>query len=223
MSIPLAKVADEAQLMAVKPYLHARSCVLVGAAPLTAPIDVTPDDVVVPINGAISSAPRADVWFVGSKADDTTKHRAFMRPMHRLMLHQATGRRVTHAVFLRGPKVASEQGTLELLRRLPCQVDAWSVLDKPTKRWIEAQLCARQADKEPCSSGVLAAACALWCGASSVRLVGFSLLPGYHYIKEPRPPTWWRDHVRADARALAALRQRYGAVLSGDIVESVAA
>jgi hypothetical protein len=221
--LPLALVADVAQVDQLRPLLEARSCVLVGSAPLSAPVAVAPDDVVVAINGAISSAPRCDVWFVGSKAHDKPKHHAFMRPLHRLMLEQARGRHVPHAVFLRGPKVASEPYTLKTLRQLDCTIDAWSVIDKPTKRWLEGELCARRDDKQACSSGILAAACALWCGAASVRLVGFSLAPGYNYITEKRPPSWWRDHVESDRRALVALRQRYGSMLCGSLVEAVAA
>lgn len=221
--IPLATVADVGQIDELRPHVQGRSCVLVGSAPLTAPIDVEADDVVIPVNGAISSAPRADVWVLGSKEQDKLANHVFMRPLHRKMLEQGRGRRASHVVLLRGPKVESERYTIETLRRLSCEVGTWSVLDKPTKRWLEGEVCGRRSDKEPCSSGILAVACALWCGAASVRMVGFSLKPGYHYVKNERPPSWWRNHVAADARALTALRSKYGETLSGEILKAVAA
>ena len=121
--------------------------------------------------------------------------------------------------MLRGPDKATEQDTLAALTRLACTVEAWSVLDKPTKQWLEHTLCGRPGDKEPCSSGILATAIALWCGAASVRLVGFSFTPGYHYLPKERPQAWWRNHIAADRRALQTLRGRYGAQLSGAILK----
>lgn len=221
--IPLATVADEAQVERLRPQVEGRACVLVGSAPMSGRVTVEADDVVVPINGGISSAPRADVWFLGSKEQDKPSNHLYMTPLHRQMLEQCRGRRAGHVVLLRGPKRPTEAYTLDTLRRLSCAVDSWSVFDKPTKLWIERNLCDRKKDTHPCSSGVLAAACVLWCGASSVRLEGFSLAPGYHYVTVERPKTWWRNHVEADTRALVALRARYGAALSGSILDTVAA
>jgi hypothetical protein len=138
------------------------------------------------------------------------------------MLHQAKGRTAAHVLFLRGPKEESEKDTLAALAHLGVQYHQWSVLDKPTKLHLEKTLCARD-EKHPCSSGILATAMALWCDAASVRMVGFSLSPGYQYIKDQKPQSWWRNHIPADRRALQALRARYGAVLSGEIVQAVAA
>lgn len=221
-TIPLATVPDLAQVEGLRPRLNSRHCVVLGSAPLSAPATVDADEILIVVNGAISSALRTpDLWFLGSKAQDKPGN-IFMRPLHRTMLEQARGREAGHIVLLRGPKVASERDTLAALDKLKCRYASWSVFDKPTKLFLERETCARL-DKDPCSSGILAAACALWCGATSVRLVGFSFTPGYHYLQKERPMRWWRGHVDADARALRALRGRYGERLSGDLVQAVAA
>jgi hypothetical protein len=217
--IPLAKTADPTQVERVRELLADRACVVVGSAPLTSKhADVQPGELAIPVNGGISSlAGAADLWVVNSKAQDAPG--MLIRPLHKLMLEQASGRTVGHLLMLRGPKVMSEQGTLATLKALRCRHNTWSVLDKPTKRWLEGELCARVDDKKPCSSGILAVAIALYCGAASVRLVGFSFTEyGYHYPTKEKPASWWRDHVTADRRALAALQQRYGR-LSGEIVQ----
>lgn len=218
---PLATVADVAQVEAIRGHVQGRACVIVGAAPLRAPVPISTSDVVVAINGAISSVPRVDLWFLGSKESDKPGDPS-IKPLHRQMLEQARNRQAGHVVFLRGPKRPTEHYTLGWLSKLQCTVQTWSVLDKPTKRWMERELCARKHDTKPCSSGILAVACALWCGAQSVRLEGFSFLPGYHYVTE-HPQRWWRDHVDADRRAVKALSARYGDRLSGDLIAQAVA
>ncbi len=220
--IPLALLADPAQVDALRPFVANRNCVVIGSAPLaTRHAEIQPHELTIPVNGGISSLKGpADVWAVNSKQQDAST--ALMRPLHRTMLEQGSNRSVQHILLLRGPKVASERSTLEMLKSWRCAYQSWSVLDKPTKRWIEGELCARADDKKPCSGGILATALALWCGASSVRLVGFSFTPGYHYIKNDHPQTWWRDHVAADKRALAALQQRYPGLVSTPMLHAVA-
>lgn len=226
MTIPLAKVADPTQVGRVRDLLEGRACVVVGSAPLKTPVaEVAETEVAIAVNGGISSLPRAaDLWVVASRPQDRPGH-GQIKPLHKTMLHQAKGRTAGHVLFLRGPKDASEQDTLAMLLQLGCRHHTWSVLDKPTKRWLEGELCARSSDKHPCSSGLLATAIALWCGAASVRMVGFSLTPGYHYISSSKQPPqrWWRNHVEADRRALQALQARYGTQLSGAILKQVAA
>lgn len=223
MTIPLATVPDLSQVERVRPLLEGRACVVLGSAPLSTPTaDVADDELIVAVNGGIGAAPReVDLFVVGSKHWDKPMQ-IEARPLHKQMLQQAAGHAVWHALLLRGPKEATEGHTLAVLQQLRCAVVEWSVLDKPTKLFMEQSLCGRVSDKEPCSSGILAVAIALSCGAS-VRMVGFSWKPGYHYLRRPNPPTWWRSHVEADRRALVALRARYGAALSGALVEAVAA
>lgn len=224
--LPLAKQADLGQVERVRDLIDGRDCVVVGSAPLkSAHADVSDSEIVIAVNGGISSVARAvDLWVVASRPQDRPGS-GQIKPLHKTMLHQAKGRTAGHVLFLRGPnaKDASEVHTLAMLETLGCRVGTWSVLDKPTKRFMEGELCARVSDKEPCSSGILTVAVALWCGAASVRMVGFSLTPGYHYIQKERPQSWWRNHVRADQRALRALLARYGSMLSGDILQRVAA
>jgi hypothetical protein len=187
-------------------------------------VEVADSDVVIAVNGGISSVPRAvDLWVVSSRPQDRPGYAA-IKPLHRAMLDQAKGRTVGHVLMLRGPKAkdASERDTLAALDIRKCRYNTWSVLDKPTKLWLETKLCARIHDK-PCSSGILATAIALYCGAASVRMVGFSFTPGYAYLPKQRGASWWRNHVDSDRRALRALQARYGSTLSGDILEKVAA
>lgn len=223
MRIPLATVPDLSQVERVRELVEGRACVVVGSAPLpTATADVAEREVVIAVNGGISSAPGAvDLWVVASRSQDKPGS-GKIKPLHKAMLHQAKGRTVGHVLFLRGPKDASEPETLAALKELGVRHHSWSVLDKPTKLYVEKGFCARL-DNKPCSSGILAVAIALWCEAASVRMVGFSLKPGYHYIHKERPQSWWRNHVEADQRALKAMRLRYGAILSGSILEAVAA
>lgn len=223
MTLPIATVADPSQVERVRDLLEGRSCVVVGSAPLAQrSADVAETDVVIAVNGGISSAPGAvDLWVVSSRSQDKPGS-SRIKPLHKAMLHQAKGRTVGHVLFLRGPKEASEGDTLAALALLGVRHHTWSVLDKPTKLWMETTLCART-EKHPCSSGILATAIALWCGASSVRMVGFSFVPGYHYITKERPASWWRNHVPADRQALKALRARYGSALIGEILSQVAA
>jgi hypothetical protein len=227
MKLPIATVADPAQVERVRDLLSGRSVVVVGSAPLsTKTAEVSDGEVVIAVNGGISSVARAvDLWVVSSRPQDKPGNAA-IKPLHRTMLHQAKGRTAGHVLMLRGPKAkdASEKDTLAALDLLGCRYDTWSVLDKPTKLDIETRLCARRA-KEPCSSGILATAIALECDAASVRMVGFSLAPGYHYINDKKQPPqrWWRNHVEADRRALRALQARFGSKLSGSLLEQVAA
>lgn len=219
--VPLARVPDLAQIERVRPLLEGRSVAIVGSAPLSTTLaPLAGDEIAVPVNGGISSTDGVvPLWVVGSKLKDLPT--ASTTPLHAQMLAQAQGRAVDHVLLLRGPKIATEAATLAVFSRLGCSYQSWSVLDKPTKRWIEGELCGRRDDKQPCSSGILAAAIACWCGAARVRLVGFSLKPGYHYIKHEQPQNWWRDHVQADRRAIKALKADYA--IWGDIVASVLA
>ena len=223
LGLPMATSPDLSQVERVRPLLYGRNCVVLGSAPLSTPYaDVSNDEVIVAVNGGIGSLRRrpVDLFVVGSKQWDKPMQ-VDARPLHKQMLQQASHSTVRHALLLRGPKEATEHHTLSLLHTLRCSVESWSVLDKPTKLFIEQTLCARR-EAEPCSSGILAVAIALYCGAA-VRMVGFSLSPGYHYISRKHPPTWWRNHVEADRRALVALRSAYGSLLSGELVEAVAA
>jgi hypothetical protein len=207
----------------VRPLIEGRAVVVVGSAPLkTAAADVLESEVAIAVNGGISSVARpVDLWVVASRSQDKPGS-GTIKPLHRTMLQQAKGKTVGHVLMLRGPKEESQKDTLAALGQLNVMLGTWSVLDKPTKLHVETSLCARK-DKEPCSSGILATAIALWCGAESVRMVGFSFTPGYNYLPKERPQSWWRNHVNADRRALVALRARYGAKLSGSILEAVAA
>lgn len=223
MKIPIATVADRSQIECVRDLIEGRACVVVGSAPLQGRhADVAETDVVIAVNGGISSVARAvDLWVVASRSQDKPGS-GRMKPLHKTMLQQAKGRTVGHVLFLRGPKEASERDTLAALKELGVRYLTWSICDKKTKLWIEQTTCAR-IEKQPCSSGILATAIALYCGAASVRMVGFSFAPGYAYLPKERPQSWWRGHVQSDQRALVALRARYGAVLSGAILAKVAA
>lgn len=224
MTIPLAKTFDPQQVERVRDLLEGRSCVVVGSAPLSGRFaDVDDSDIVIAVNGGISSVARAvDLWVVASRRQDKPGS-GQIKPLHKTMLHQAKGRTAGHVLLLRGPKEATEKDTLAMLEHVGCRYGTWSVLDKPTKGWLEQDLCGRVHEKQPCSSGILSVAIALWCGAAAVRLVGFSFTPGYHYLPKERGQSWWRNHIPADQRALKALQARFGSRLSGAILEKVAA
>lgn len=222
-TIPIAKHADLSHIEALRPFVEGKHCIVVGSAPIKTPITVA-GFVMIAVNGGVSnmSGP-ADVWVVNSKAQDALG--ALVKPLHKVMLEQGRGRSVGHLLLLRGPKVASEQLTLTAFAQMKCRHQSWSVFDKATKGWLEVELCDRpkRDDKAPCSSGILTVAMALYVGAESVRLAGFSFSPGYHYLQKEQPQRWWRNHVEADKRALHALTARYGTRLSGDLVQQAVA
>jgi hypothetical protein len=218
--IPLAVVADVGQLEALRPVLDGRPCVIVGSAPLkTAKAETRDGECVVAINGAASSVEKADLWALNSKLQDAEGKDWPMRPLHRTMLMQGKGRSVGHVVLLRGPKYATEDATLGWLDRAGCAWASWSVIDKPTKLWFEQKHCGRKGEGEPCSAGIFIAALAFWLGAASVRLLGFSFRPGYHYMKGATH----RGHVEADKRALKILRRQLGDRLDLSSVPELAA
>jgi len=221
--IPIRVEPAVDQLAAIAAVVRDRRVAIVGSAPraIEGPEPLEVDELAIPVNGGISSTSGSiALWIVGSKPYDGPGHP--VRDLHRLMLDQATGRSIAHVVFMRQPAIASEGLTLNVLERRRVTIASYSVVDKPTKYWLETELCARL-EKQPCSTGIFAAAAALWCDAAHVRLVGFSLAAGYHYIRRPSPPAAWRDHVDADARALVALRARFGARLRGDVLKAVCA
>ena len=207
----MATRVDLAQIGVLIPRIAGRRWVVVGSAPLDRPhARIEVNEQVIAVNGGIGSVPGVvSIWFVGSKPYDRQPHLQ-SRWLHREMLEQASGRYVPYAVFLRQPNIASELDTIARLDGIRCTVADYSVLDKPTKRWMEGHVCGRTDDKAPCSSGILAAAVALYCEATSVRLEGFSLKPGYQYLPKKTPQAWWRDHVEADQRAIKALKLKYG-------------
>jgi hypothetical protein len=221
--LPMSKHADPSQVERVRELIEGRACVIVGSAPLkTKAAEIAETELVIAVNGGISSVARAvDLWVVPSRLQDRPGN--MIKPLHKVMLQQAKGRTVGHVLMLRGPKIPSEGDTIAALKHVGCRYHSWSVLDKPTKRWLEGEICGRESDKKWCSSGILATAIALWCGAASVRLVGFSFKPGYHYLPRQPGESWWRDHVKEDRIALRALQARYGARLSGAILQDVAA
>lgn len=222
--IPIAKVHDVTQIERIRPIVEGRACVVVGSAPLHTPkAEITYGECVIAVNGGISSLPgRADLWVLNSKQQDRPGD-PNLKPLHREMLQQGKGASVGHILLLRGPKVASEEYTRGALDRLGCTYESWSVLDKVTKLAYEREHCGRVSDTRPCSAGVLTVAMALWCGAAHVRMVGFSLSPGYQYLPHMTPQSWWRDHVHADRKAVQILAARYGERLSGSLLEAVAA
>lgn len=222
--IPIAETPDMAQVERIRPIVEGADCVVVGSAPLPTPsAEIEAGEVVIAVNGGISSLPgAAALWVLNSKQQDRPGDVA-AKPLHKTMLRQGKGRTAGHLVLLRGPAVASEGYTLSKLQKMECQYESWSVLDKVTKRWFERDQCQRVRDNRPCSAGLLTVAMALYCGATHVRLVGFSFAPGYHYLRDTTPAYWWRDHVEADKRALLALSSRYPGRLSGAILHAVAA
>jgi hypothetical protein len=70
--IPLATVADLSQVERVRPLIEDRDVVVVGSAPLKAKAaDVRDDEMVIAVNGGISSVPRpVDLWVVASRSQD---------------------------------------------------------------------------------------------------------------------------------------------------------
>jgi hypothetical protein len=211
-ALPLSIAPDVSQIDRFGDLLRGQACAIVGAAPLRTPrAELEAGERVICVNGSISSVGSApDLWLLNSSENRSA--------LHLRMLQQAAGREARHVAFLRGSKVPTEPASIRHLHRVRCAIGGWSVIDKPIKRWLEESICDRppRGVKPACSSGLFAAALALWCGAARVRLIGFSWKAGYHYVTVPRSVR--RGHVDADRRALAALEARYPGRLAGALI-----
>jgi hypothetical protein len=207
--------------------LTGRACVVVGSAPLAAPIVLSADEFVVGVNGGVSSVPRVDAWVVNSRNNDAAAWSPAQRRLSKLMLAQAAGRTIPLAVFLskhdEGPP-----WTLKFLKGQKTTVGRWIALNGDERRAMETAVGARTRDlaKHALSAGLTAAA---WCfseGAETVRLEGISWTTGYQYlpgevIPVRAPAQGGRGHAHGDKEAIRLLTGRYPGRLLHSLISEV--
>lgn len=188
-----------------------RDCVVVGSAPMPAPLVLSSREVVVAVNGGISSTPaRCDVWVLNAREGPQPGWGPDQRHVNAAMVAQAAGRHVPLAVLLLVTDDAAEP-TQRRVAEQGTRIDAALAINRETRRDVEASVGARSPDmsKHALSAGVTAAVLCLWGGAATVRLEGLSFTPGYAY--ETPTPVTARGHVGGDVAALLRLEARYGA------------
>lgn len=188
--------------------LAGRHVVVVGSAPLAAPLTVQASDYVVAVNGGISSAPLVDAWVLNARSNTDPVTVGRKAALHALMLAQGQGRRLALLLLLE----KGEGAVAHTTRRLARLGVTWRdllVLPNQARRRIEATSGARSPElfAHALSAGMFAAAWAFHNDAATVRLEGFSWRGGYAYTDTPVPT---RGHEAGDKVALARLEARYG-------------
>jgi hypothetical protein len=194
------------------PYVRGRQVVVVGSAPMDGQVERrSPDEVIVAVNGGISSvvAGTVDVWVLNARSPlDATVAGS---PLHPLMVAQGAERRVGVLVLVTKDDQAAAHTRRVLLKQ---ETDYHLALEvnQETRRAIETGVGARTPDltKHALSVGMFATALCFEGGAEHVRLAGFSWKGGYQYAGGKRVE---RGHAYGDRRAIANLEQRYGARL----------
>lgn len=193
--------------------------VVVGAAPLKMKVQPAEGEIVIAVNGGISSTSgHVDVWQVNSRSAQFEQWGPGRRRLATLMLQQGKKRQVGLLFFI-AREADAPPTTRAILGR---QGTKWQgeavVLQHTERRPLEAATGARdeKMKKDAMSAGLTAVAFALYAGAAHVRMVGFSWLPGYEYLPGERIDA--RGHVRADQLGLKNLLDRYAGRIEHDLV-----
>lgn len=209
----LLGVVTHPALEALRATLEGAAVTVLGSAPLEAPLALDGRKLLAVNGGISSSAQTPEVWVCNSRLPPTRWGRERQR-LAALMLEQARGRAVPLVIFLakhaKGPET-----TLAVLEAQGTHVEAWHALGATDRRRLESAAGARvgEVGGASLSAGLTATALALLAGAASVRLEGFSWVPGYAYMPGKRLVNT-RGHVHSDIDGLAMLEARYGAVLA---------
>lgn len=212
-------------LVPLAAVIAGRRVLVVGSAP--APILPSPQagDVVVAVNGGISSVTDrpVDVLVTNGRRYDTGPYTdpvlwpAERRRWHEVMLAQAAGRRVGHLVlFLRDD---TDEQTTERLRGQGTTWGAETRIDASERIRIAQMVGVTDLDTAFClSSGVAAGCLARACHAADIVLCGISLHPGHAYGPIPACYATERRHRTADAVGLAVLRTHGATATARDLV-----
>lgn len=199
-------VIPQPVVASLRRFLRGRRVVVLGSAPLKAPLVIGDDEVVVAVNGGISSFSRCDVWVVNAWGERVPGN----SEKHHRMIAQGKNRKVGLVVFLSrthdavrfsGPRLAAQGVTW----------DTSADIQQTTRVAIETGAGARKKalSNNALSAGFFAACAALVAGATRVRLEGFSWEGGYAY--HPGPEV--RGHVGGDKIALTSLVAVHGTKL----------
>lgn len=190
-------------------------CLVVGSAPLARPLVIGTDEVVVAVNGGISSVreARIGVWLVNARRRPYACWTAERITLNALMVQQGAGRHVgAIAWVLTDDEEGASAVMAERLRVQGTTYDQAVVITRTDRARIEVKAGARTPAmrKHALSAGLFAVAVCLWAGAERVRAVGVSWRAGYAYLPGVELPPATRGHVEGDRLALAALEARHG-------------
>lgn len=205
---------------ALQTLMDGRRVLVVGSAPLPTPLVVEPGEVVVAVNGAVSSVPHVDVWFVNSRTKPLDRWSHQRRFLHTTMISQGAHRHVGTVAYLTRMPLA-ENYTHMVLTRQGTTFTREVVVGRDLRERIETESGIRTIAmrQDACSAGMFAVIVALWCGAASVRMAGFSFEKGYAYLPGYNLPPNARAHVHGDRLSLREMRTKYPGRISGALID----
>lgn len=189
--------------------LENRKVVVIGSAPLSANPAVAGDEVIIAVNGGISSYPHCDIWVVNARGT-MQEWGPQMRALSLRMLAQGADRAIQVALLLTKGDNALELTLARLKKQRTRCTLGYREIPNDMRRSIEAQAGGRDLTmaKHALSAGLFAVCYAFWAGAARVRMVGFSWEPGYAYAPDTQIKV--RGHSAGDKQALVRLQQKYG-------------
>jgi hypothetical protein len=197
--------------------VECRKVLVVGSARLERPLDREPDELVVCVNGGISTFPGvADFWVVNSRANARFFTNERLR-MHKLMMDQCSRRFIETVVFVTRAE-GSEQVTALWMEERGCGWRRSMLLDPGARAMVERDSGGRikGMERQTASLGLTTVALFLWAGALRVRLRGFSRTAGYEYLPKDAPVDQrWRAHLSADIGMMEHLLKRHGERVQG--------
>lgn len=197
----------------IRARLAGRRCLVVGSAPLDAPIAARPGEVVVAVNGGIASVPGVvDLWVLNSRRQPYESWGPDRIALNEHMVRQGAGRRVDIVAWVSTDDDGPEAVMAERLRAQGTAYARGCGISRAARERIESVSGARTPAlrKHALSAGMFAVALCFWSGAAEVRMVGFSWRAGYAYLPGVELPAETRGHIEGDRRALEQLLARYG-------------
>lgn len=196
----------------IRAVLAGRRCLVVGSAPLGRPLSVDNGEVVVAVNGGISSVPGVvDLWMLNSRRQPYESWGPDRVALNERMVHQGAGRTVRTVAWVTVDD-EPEDAMVARLRAQRTEYTQGCVIARTERERIETVSGARTPAmrKHALSAGMFAVALCLWSGAATVRMVGFSWRAGYAYLPGVDLPAATRGHIEGDRLALEQLLARYG-------------
>lgn len=205
----------------LKTLFTGRNVLVLGSAPLAAPVKPARHELVVCINGSVSSLPNRapDLWLVNSRIKPMDQWGHERRFLHKTMMAQAAGRHVRVVGFMTRMHQA-EHYTAAWMAEQGTTFDQALVIDRHQRESIEVHAGIRTIAmrRDACSAGLFGVIVALWAGAWHVRMDGFSFKKGYHYLPGHTLPENCRAHVQGDRLALREMAQRYTGRVDGALL-----
>lgn len=214
---------DLAPLEVLIEALGSKPVVVIGSAPLESLPLRTRGAEPITVNGSISSLPPDKVptlHILNARIGPHVTWNRDRRALNAAMFAQSSNRHVGTLALLPVQEDGAEAATLERLRAQGTTWDRVVSISKATKTLVAHNVGAldRERDRHlSVSAGMFGVVLALWAGAASIRTEGFSFDAGYAYLPPDAVPENSRGHLRGDKTAIAAIRAKFGARVSGDL------